>query len=420
VAELRQKTAQVGVAPSWLQPIETRVVMLQSGIRSSIGLEIRGDDPEVLERLAVQVEPWIREVPGAADVTALRLGGKPYLEFHLDRRRMATYGVSVRAVQDVIEVAIGGKALTMSVEGRERYPIRIRYPRERRDRAESLARILVPTRDGSQVPITEVARIEHVVGPASLRSVDGKLVSYVMLNAVGRDEVSVVEDARRILEEKVRSGELELPQGYFFGWTGRFENQVRANARLRMLIPLCLLINFLLLYLNFRRAALAAVVFLAIPVAFAGGFIMIELWPAIQDALFAIGLYPAASLGPVYLTVAVWVGFIALFGIAVDDGVVLGTYLDQVFRRGPASSIAEIRERVLEAGLRRIRPCLMTTFTTLIALTPILWATGRGADVMQPMALPVVGGMAVELITLFVVPCCYCFVEERRFRRRRA
>lgn len=414
VEELRQLTHQPGVPPSWLQPIETRVVMLQSGIRSSIGLEIRGDDPAELERVAVQIEPWLREVEGAADVTALRLGTKPYLEMHLDRRRMAVHGVNVQDVQDVIEVAIGGKPQTVSVEGRERYPVRIRYPRERRDRPDRLKRILVPTRNGAHVPLSEVAEVRSVTGPASLRSIDGKLVGYVMLNAEGRDEVSVVEDAQAVIDEKIANGDLVLPKGSWLEWTGRFENQVRANERLSILIPVCLLVNLFLLYLNFRRISLTLVVFAAIPVAMAGGFVMIAIWPSIQDLLFEIGLLESASSGPVHLTVAVWVGFIALFGIAVDDGVVMATYIGQVFERARPETREGVRAAVLEAGLRRIRPCLMTTATTVVALLPVLLSTGRGADVMRPMALPVFGGMLVELVTLFVVPCLVCLIEEWR------
>jgi len=398
VAELRRKTDIPGVAPSWLQPIETRIVMLQSGIRATIGQRIFGPTSKAIEEATRVFEQALKEVPGAADVTALRLNGKPYLEIHPDRRRLARYGLGIEDVQRVIEIALGGMPLTQSVEGRERYPIRVRYDRAERDRLDAVRRAPVPIGADAYVPLSEVADVDLVVGPAMIRGEGGQLVGYVMFNAKGRDEVSLVEAADRYLREKVAAGELRIPEGVYWDWRGRYQNQVRATKRLSFLIPVVLLINLLLHYLHFRRLGPSLIVFLGIPVAMSGGFIMLDLYGA-------------------YLTVAVWVGFIALMGIAADDGIVIGTYIQQVIDRRKPRTVKEVREAVLEAGQKRIRPAMMTSVTTILALFPIFLTSGRGSDVMRPMAVPSVGGMVVACITWFVVPMAYSALEERRVLR---
>jgi len=397
--ELRTRTDIPGVLPTWLQPIQTRIVMLQSGFRAMMGVKIYGADLREIERVGLQMEQILRHVPGATDVVADRITGKPYVEIKIDRERAARYGANIRDVQDVIEIAIGGETLTTSVEGRERYPIRVRYPRELRDNLEALERILVPTADGQQVPLSQVADVRFTVGPQEIKSENTLLVGYVTMNTRDRDEVSVVEDADKLLREKIAAGELVLPKGYYYQWAGQFENQVRSTERLGKLIPLCLLLDFVLLYLGFGRWWVALLVFSGIFVSAAGGFLMVFLWG-------------------VNMSVAVWVGFIALFGVAEDDGVVMGTYLTQLFTERTPTSVDEVRELVVEAGRKRIRPCLMTIATTVIGLIPVFLTTGRGSDVMQPMAIPSVGGMAVSLVTLFIVPCIYSWVEEARVRRR--
>lgn len=395
--ELRKNTAIPGVAPTWLQPIQTRVVMLQSGLRAMMGAKIFGDDLKEIERVALELEQLIKQVPGAVDVLADRIVGKPYIEFNINRQAVARYGVRLQDVQDVIETAIGGINLTWTVEGRERYPIRVRYLRELRDNFEALPKILVPTPTGAQIPISQVVDIKYVIGPAMIKSENALLVGYVTFNTRERDEVSVVEDAQKLVAAKLASGEFKLPKGYYIKWAGQFENQVRANKRLSLLLPMCLFAIFFILYLQFRHLPLTLVIFFAVPVCFAGGFIF---------------LYLAGY----NLSIAVWVGFIALFGIAVDDGVVIATYLEQSFNKLPITNIKDIRQATIYAGMRRIRPVLMTTFTTIAALLPILLSTGRGSDVMKPMALPVFGGMTIELITLFIVPCCYCGFKELKMR----
>ncbi len=411
LAELQAKTYIPGVLPTWLQPIQTRIVMLQSGFRAMMGAKIFGADPDVIEQIGLQMEQILRSVPGATDIVADRIVGKPYVEYDIDRAEIARYGVNIRDVQDVIEIAIGGENLTTSVEGRERYPIRVRYLRELRERFDDLERILVPTSTGAQVPIGQLAKIRYVLGPQELKSENGLLVGYVTMNTRDRDEVSVVEDAeRRLQEEKRRSDELiaqgrheeatlVIPPGYYWRWSGQFENQQRATRRLSIVVPLVLLTMFVLIYIGLGHWWMALIVFFGIIVSASGGFLMLYLWG-------------------VNLSVAVWVGFIALFGVVDDASVVMLDFLKRQFASRTPGSIDEIREMVIEAGLKRARPLIMSTATTVIGLMPIFLTHGRGSDIMQPMAIPSVGGMSIQLITLFIAPCLYCAVQEWRFRRR--
>jgi len=397
--DLRKKTDIPGVLPSWLQPIQTRIVMLQSGFRAMMGVKIYGSDLKEIERLGLEVEQILKETPGATDVVADRIVGKPYIEFRIDREKIARYGVSIRDVQDVIEIAIGGENLTMSVEGRERYPIRVRYPRDRRDNLEELQRILVPAANGAQVPISQVADVRYALGPQEIKSENTLLVGYVTMNTRDRDEVSVVEDADALIQAKIKAGELKFPPGYYYQWAGQFENQVRAMNRLKILIPICLLVDFVLLYIGLKRWWIALLVFSDILVSASGGFIMLLFWGY-------------------NISVAVWVGFIALFGVAEDDSVVVSTYIGDLLEQRPPNTVQEVRDLVVEAGMKRIRPNLMATATTVLGLIPVFLVDGRGSDVMQPMAIPSVGGMAVGLVTLFITPCVYCWVEEWKVRLR--
>lgn len=399
LTELQEKTAIPGVLPTFLQPIQTRLVMLQTGFRAMMGVKIYGSDLKEIERIGLQIEALVKEVPGATDIVADRIVGKPYLEFEIDRDRIARYGVSIRDVQDVIEIAIGGMNIMESVEGRERYPIRVRYLREFREDIPELEKILLPTSTGAQVPLAQVLTIKSVLGPQEIKGERGLLVGYVTMNTRDRDEVSVVEDAERLLQTALKDGRLKLPAGYYWEWSGQFENQVRATKRMQILIPVCLAIMFVMLYLGFERWWIAPVIYFAILVSAAGGFIMLALWG-------------------VNLSIAVWVGFLVLFGVVDDDGVVMSTYLEGLFDKRTFTSIQEIRETVVEAGLKRVRPGLMTISTTIFGLLPIFWATGRGSDIMQPMAIPSVGGMVVSvLVTIYIAPCLFCAVEEWKWKR---
>jgi len=406
-----------------LQPIETRLVMLQTGMRAPMGIKVYGPDLETIEAFGIEIENLLKQVPSLkeASVFAERSVGKPYLEIVLDRIAMGRYGMKVNDVQEVIEVAVGGMPLTTTVEGRERYAIRARFARDFRDSPDALGRVLVPTMMGQQIPLSQIAEITYRRGPMMIRGEDTFLTGYVLFDRQeGVAEVSAVEDASRYLDSQVLEGNLVIPDGVRYVFSGSYENQIRAEKRLAFVIPLCLILIVLILYFQFRSIATSMMIFTAIAIAFSGGFMMIWLYaqPWFLDfSLFGTEMRTLFQIAPVNLSVAVWVGFIALFGIATDDGVVMATYLDQTFKANPTHSIAEIRASVLEAGLKRIRPCLMTSATTLLALLPVLTSSGRGADIMIPMAIPAFGGMTVALITLFVVPVLYSWNAERAIRK---
>jgi Cu(I)/Ag(I) efflux system membrane protein CusA/SilA len=317
-------------------------------------------------------------------------------------------------------MAVGGKRVTTTVEGRERYPVRVRYMRELRDNIESLDRILVPTPDGAQIPLVQLSEIRYLRGPQVIKSEDTFLIGYVLFDKKpGLAEVNVVEQARDYLQHKVEIGELEIPTGVSYTFSGTYENQVRAARKLALILPLALLIIFLILYFQFNSVPTSALIFSGVFMAWAGGFLMIWLYaqPWFLDfSVFGTGMRDLFQVHPFNLSVAVWVGFLALFGIATDDGVVITTYLDQTFANRRPASVAEIRAATIEAGKRRVRPALMTTATTILALLPVLTATGRGADIMVPMAIPTFGGMVIAVITLFVVPVLYAWVAEIKLR----
>lgn len=406
-----------------LQPIATRIVMLQSGMRAPMGLKVRGPDLESIEAAGLELERALKEVPmvDPATVIADRIVGKPYLEIVPDRTALARYGVRMEEFQDIVETAIGGKRVTTTVEGRERYPVRVRYQRELRDSIEALAGILVPAASGEQVPLAQVAEVRYARGPDMIKSEDAALVGYVLFDRKPQfAEVNVVEQARDYLKARRADGTLRLPAGVSYSFTGSYENQVRAQKKLAVVIPLALFIIFLILYFQFKDYAISFFVFSGILVAWAGGFILIWLYaqPWFLDfSVFGVSLRELFQVRTINLSVAIWVGFLALFGIASDDGVVICTYLGQRFRGATCRNIRDVREATVEAAKRRLRPCLMTTATTVLALLPVLTSSGRGADIMVPMAIPSFGGMLIEVITMLVAPVLYCWREERRLRK---
>ena len=401
-----------------LQPIAARMIMLQTGMRAPMGLKVFGPNLETIGDVALEIERLLKQVPSieADAVLADRIVGKPYLEIDIDRDAIARYGIRITRVQDVIEVAIGGKLSTQSVQGRERYPVRVRYMRERRDTIESIEKILISAPDGTQVPLRELASINYVRGPQVIKGEDTFLVAYVIFEKQpGHSEVEVVEEARRFLEEKIESGELSIPSGVSYRFTGSYENQVRAEKTLRLILPLALFAVWLILYFQFRRISTTLLVFSGILFAWSGGFILIWLYgqPWFFDIdLFGHNLRALFKMGAVNLSVAVWVGFLALFGIATDNGVIVCTYLQQVFRERAPKSIEAVRAATVQAGTRRVRPALMTSVTTILALLPVLTSTGRGSDLMVPMAIPIFGGMLLAVLTIFVVPVLYCGLAE--------
>ncbi|MHC4479394.1 MAG: efflux RND transporter permease subunit [Planctomycetota bacterium] len=404
-----------------LQPIAARLVMLQSGIRAPMGVKVKGPDLETIELVALDIERLLKEVPSVSPETVVadRIVGKPYLEIDIDRAAIARYGVMIRRVQDVIEVAIGGRLVTTTVEGRERYPVRVRYLRELRDRIEALDEILVPAPDGTQVPLGQLAEIRYVRGPMVVKSEDTFLVGYVVFDKKPQfAEVDVVEQCQRYLEGKMETGEFALPGGVSYRFSGNYENQLRARKTMSIVLPVALFVIFMILYFQFKSVSTSFLVFSGIVVAWAGGFILIWLYaqPWFMDfSVFGVGMRDLFQIHTVNLSVAVWVGFLALFGIASDNGVVIATFLDQSFADRPIESVADIREATVVGAVRRIRPCLMTSATTILALIPVLTSTGRGADVMVPMAIPSFGGMLVVLVSVFVVPVLYCAIREMRF-----
>ena len=407
-----------------LQPIAARIVMLQSGMRAPMGVKIRGPDLDAIERVGLEIERFLKEVPSVEPLTVIadRIVGKPYLEIDIDRRAIARYGVTIGEVQDVIEVAVGGRRVTTTVEGRERYPVRVRYMRELRDQIETLGKILVPSAGGAQIPLIQLAQITYVRGPQAIKSEDTFLVGYVVFDKkTGFAEVDVVKQCRQYLEQKMAAGEFVLPDGVNYTFAGTYENQVRAQKTLGIVIPLALLIIFIILYFQFHSVATSLLVFSGILVAWAGGFLMIWLYAQpwfLAFDVFGVNMRALFQVHPINLSVAIWVGFLALFGIASDDGVVMCTYLKQSFQGKIPASIDQTRQMVIKAGTRRIRPCLMTTATTVLALIPVLTSTGRGADIMVPMAIPSFGGMTIEILTMLVVPVLYCWIKEVRINRR--
>ena len=405
-----------------LQPIAARLVMLQSGMRAPMGVEIKGPSLEAIERAGLEIERLLKQVPSVepATVNADRIVGKPYLEIHIDREAIARHGIALQKVQDVIEIAIGGKLVTTTVEGRERYPVRVRYMRELRDSVEELVRILVPAPDGAQIPLGELAEIRYVRGPQVIKSEDTFLLGYVLFDKKpGYAEVDVVEACRYYLASKRANGDLVLDTGVSYTFAGSYENQLRAQKKLNVLLPLALAIIFLILYFQFGNAATALMVFSGVAVAWAGGFAMLWLYGQewfLDFSIFGTEMRDLFHVRPLNLSVAVWVGFLALFGIASDNGVIVATYLRQLFREQKPATVEAMRHAALAAGVRRIRPCLMTAATTILALIPVLTASGRGADLMLPMAIPTFGGMMAVVLTAPVVPVLYCAVEEWKLR----
>jgi copper/silver efflux system protein len=393
-----------------LQPIETRLVMLQTGMRAPMGIKVYGPDLKTIEEFGLQLEGILKEVPSVKAEAAFadRLVGKPYLHLNIQREAIARYGLNIEDLQEFIESAIGGMPLTTTVEGRERFNVRVRYPRELRDNPESIQKMLVPTPVGAQVPLGELVALEYVRGPQMIRSEETFLVGYVLFDKrEGFAEVDVVEEAQRFIQQKIEAGELSVPAGVSYKFSGTYENQLRAMKRLSLVIPISLVVIFLLLMFQFKTIIASSIHFSGVFVAFAGGFIMLWLYgqPWFLDfSVAGVEMRELFQLQTVNLSVAVWVGFIALFGIATDDGVLMGTYIHQVFEEKQPTTVAAVRAAVLEAGLKRVRPAMMTTATTIIALLPVLTSTGKGADIMVPMAIPTVGGMVIQMMTMFVVP----------------
>lgn len=400
--EINKVATLLGITPaSPLQPIEGRVVMLQAGIKAPMAVRIYGDTLDGLAKAAVAVAEHLKKhhYVNAGTVNPDIVMGKPYFEFDVDREEAARYGMTTMMVNQIVSAGLGGLDVTTTVEGRERYPIQIRFHRDIRERLDALRQVPVVTATGDVVPLERLARVDTTWGPGAVTSEDARLVAHVAFSpSGGAGDLETVEGVMDSLRSARESGQLKFPEGNFeLQPVGSFQNQIEANRRLMWIVPTVVLINLFLHYLHFRNFSLALVVFSGIPVAAAGGMI----------ALAVMG---------VELNTAVWVGFIALFGIAADDGIVMATYIQEVLTRRKLNSVSDIRDAIYFAGLKRIRPCVMTTVTTLVALVPVLVSTGRGADVARAMALPVFGGMLIEPFTTFIVPTLYCVYMEFKMR----
>jgi Cu(I)/Ag(I) efflux system membrane protein CusA/SilA len=406
-----------------LQPIETRLIMLSTGMRAPMGLKVYGPDLASIEQAGLAFEKILKEVPSikASAVFYDRAVGAPYIEIKLNREAMARYGMSISDVQEILQVAVGGMSLSTSVEGRERFPIRVRYARELRDNPEDLKRILIPSMNGVQVPLGSIADIVFARDAQMIRSENTFLAGYVIFDKIeGKAEVDVVDEASAIIRQKLDSGVLKLPAGVTFKFAGNYEQQIRATKRLSLVIPVSLLIILLLLYFQFRTVTASFIHFSGVFVAFAGGFIMLWLYGQnwfLNFSVADINLRDMFQMHTINLSVAVWVGFIALFGIATNDGVIMGTYIHQVFEERHPATVKDVREAVITAGLKRVRPAMMTAAVAVIALLPVLTSTGKGADIMVPMAIPTFGGMVIQTMTIFVVPVFQAIWRERSVRK---
>jgi len=397
ISELDAKLQQVGVRNGWTQPIINRINMLSTGVRTDLGLKIFGNDLNVLRDLAVQSEGILKGVKGAADVVAERVTGGSYLDIDIDREAAARYGVKVADVQEVISTALGGEMLTTAVEGRNRFPIRLRYLRDYRDNIPAIQRILVSGMGGAQVPLSQVTKLKLSTGAPEIASEGGLLRSLVFLNVRGRDMGSFMKDSQSVIEKQ-----LKLPPGYYVAWSGQWENQVRAKKRLQILVPAGMVIIFILLYFTFHSALEASMVMLSVPFALVGG------------------VYLVAALG-YNMSVAVWVGFIALYGVAVETGVVMVIYLhealDKKLMAGPVTE-QDIYDATYEGAVLRLRPKLMTVAVALLGLVPIMWSSGTGADVMKPIAAPMIGGMISSAIhVLIMTPVIFVLMKKRELKK---
>ena len=396
-SEMDRAVSLPGVANIWTQPIINRIDMLTTGIRSEIGVKVFGADLTVLEGKAREIADVVRTVKGASDVYPEQVTGGLYLDIRPNREAAARYGIDVGAIQDVIETAIGENNITTTIEGRRRFPVRVRYaPQYRRD-PQDLSNVLVTGSTGTPIPLGQVADIRQVSGPAMINSENGLLEVSVLLNARGRDPGSVIADAEKTIREKIT-----MPPGYYYSWSGQFENEVRARKRLQILMPVAIAVIYILLFLTYRSFSEAAHVLLAVPFALTGG------------------LYLLWLLGYNF-SVAVWVGFIALFGTAVQTTVVMVIYLEEAVARKKKEhgtlTISILREAVMEGALLRLRPKLMTVSTVVAGLLPIFWSTRVGSEVIRPLATPVLGGMLSSLAhVLIVTPIIFLWLRERELR----
>ena len=401
IAELTEKLSAVpGYVPGFLQPIQNRILMISTGIRAQVGIKILGDNLDELQKKAFEVERVVREIPGATGVAASRMQGKPYLNIEVDRDALGHFGLRAQDVLDVVESGIGGADVSTVIEGRARVPVQVRLERGERDDIERLGDILISMPEGKFIPLGSVAKISRAVGPDEIASENGRLRVFVQANVSGRDLGGFVKEAQARI-----AGEIKLPPGMTIEWSGQFENQIRAERTLRLIVPVVLFIIFLLLYIVYHSAKEAAHVILAVPFALTGG-VFLQWWLGYN------------------FSVAVWVGYIALFGTAIQTGVVMVVYLDEAVKkkmaeRGESFSRADLIQAVKDGARLRLRPKVMTVATVVASLLPIMWSVRPGSEVMRPLATPIIGGMVSSLACILIVtPVIFAWLREREFKRR--
>ncbi|MFH2138659.1 MAG: CusA/CzcA family heavy metal efflux RND transporter [Candidatus Omnitrophota bacterium] len=401
INEIQDKTRMPGVSPIMTQPIRNRIDMLATGIQTPVGIKVFGNDLNKIVDIAVQIEKIVRKVDGAISPYAERISNRPYFEIKIDREKAARYGIRVGDIQQVIMTAIGGMNLTTTVEGRERYPVRIRYLRELRDTPQALERIFIPTAKGEHIPLSQVAELKKVPGPAVINSENTQTYARIFVN-VDQSKVGLIDfvnNAQKEVQKSIDSGQLKLPSGYFINWSGQFESEMESRKRLLPSLLIALSVILLLLYMAFKNFSALMILSTGLPVSLMGGMIL----------LFLLGFK---------FSTAVWVGFIALFGVATDNAVVLLSALDDLFRKKVPKTIDEVRKTVIEGGLMRLRPAMMTTMTTIIALLPVMFSTGTGSEIMKPMAAPTVGGLiTATLSNLILVPVLYAWIKEKQIKK---
>ncbi len=403
IEEIQTKTRIPGVSPIMTQPIRNRIDMLATGIQTPVGIKVFGPNLDTLGMIAQELEDIIAQLEGASSVYAERTGNRPYLEIEINRRAIARYGIQLNSVQQIIAMLVGGMAVTETVEGRERYPVRVRYMRDFRDSPESMSRIFVPTHDGSHVPLSLLVEMKKTTGPAMISSenVMPYFRVFINVNQEVTGLVDFVKQAQHAVTEKIKQGELDIPAGYYLAWSGQFEAEIEARQKLSLVLPICLAVIFLLLYIAFKDPLLVVLTASALPFSLAGGLI----------PLFIMGFK---------FSTAVWVGFIAMFGIATDNAVVLLATIQKSFSDKRPRDIESIRTGIIAAGLLRVRPIMMTALTTVLALLPILFFRSAGSEVIKPMAVPVIGGLVTATFTnLVLVPTLYAWIMEKRISRSR-
>jgi len=398
VDEMDKKLRLPGVANAWTMPIKNRIDMLSTGIRTPVGVKIFGPDLSKIEEIGKNLEKVLQAVPGTRTAYAERVTSGYYLDFELKRDEIARYGLAIDEIQMLIETVIGGESITTTVEGRERYPVSVRYARELRDDPERLKRILIPSMNGAQVPLGQLAELRLTSGPAMIRDEDAQLSGYVYVDMAGRDIGGYVEEAKKKVAEQVA-----LPSGYTLSWSGQYEYMQRAKERLIYVIPFTLLVVFLLLYVNFKSIGRCAIVLLAVPFSMIGA-----IW-----LLYLLGYN---------LSVAVWVGIIALAGVDAETGVIMLLYLEQAYEKsrgeGRMQTLKDLHEAIIEGAVKRIRPKVMTIMAILMGLLPIMWSHGAGADVMKRIAAPMIGGVVTSfLLELLVYPAIFEIWRGWRMRR---